>query len=442
MLCISFFALFLFSFLLFCAIFFSPASLPSPTVPDKTTDSHARLLTLNIFMRPPGVKNNWSDYKDDRLEYIMDYILPEYDIIAFQEAFAFASRRKDRLIRRARELGFNYHVESPRHYPWELAVDGGLLLISRFPIRQSDTIEFPRGTHSDWLAIKGALHALIELNPSRSLHVYTTHTQASYDLFNVINQGDTEIRLSQFARLHQFMSDTAGNDGFPVMVMGDLNVDAATHGEGIAITQPSKESSREYRMLMDVLRGTGIHGLTEKGDMSTAVFEHPWKLDLTDVIYDHYGYHPVTFGDYEMDDRGNLRPAETVLTDSDQLMTVQNIDRMLWAGRSTPVQIVDPKVEKFMVKDNLNMDEERRARTAFTQISGKFLTLTARRRGRNEILSFSRYVFQTWEVLIFFFFFFTRSLRFKLRHAIESIKSICKSHQRNQADYRSCYHYR
>lgn len=150
LICLSFFALIIFAFLLFCSVFFSPASLPPSTIPDKTTDTNARFLTLNIFMRPPGVTNNLSDYKDERLSYIVDHILPRYDVVAFQEAFAFGSRRKDWLIRQARAIGYNYHIESPRHYPWEIAVDGGLLIMSRFPIRVSHDIEYPRGFHSDW----------------------------------------------------------------------------------------------------------------------------------------------------------------------------------------------------------------------------------------------------------------------------------------------------
>lgn len=148
---LSCFSLTLFSFLLFCSVYFAPITYPDPIFPDKVTNSTARFLTLNIFMRPPLIKNNWSDFKDDRLSYIEKYILPEYDVITFQESFAFATRRKDHLITTARNLGYNYHIESPRKYPWQIGVDGGLLLISRFPIRESNIIEYPRGQHSDWL---------------------------------------------------------------------------------------------------------------------------------------------------------------------------------------------------------------------------------------------------------------------------------------------------
>lgn len=150
MICISIFALFVFSILLFFAVFFAPSSVTPGPYPDKSTDSSARMLTANIFMRPPGVTNSWSDFKDERLDYIVKYILPDYDIVAFQELFGFASRRKDWLIQQARYMGYNYHVESPRHYPWDFAADGGLLILSRFPIVASDAIEYPRGIHSDW----------------------------------------------------------------------------------------------------------------------------------------------------------------------------------------------------------------------------------------------------------------------------------------------------
>ncbi|CEP15689.1 hypothetical protein [Parasitella parasitica] len=368
---VSVFSLGLFSFLLFCSVYFQPTSYPDPVFPDKTTDTNARFLTLNIFMRPPLIKNNWSDYKDDRLAYIEKYILPDYDVITFQESFAFASRRKDRLITTARLMGYNYHIESPRKYPWNIGVDGGLLMISRFPILKSNIIEYPRGQHSDWLSIKGALHALIELNSTRKMHLYTTHTQASYDLNNIINEDDTAVRLSQFSLLHNFVYDTSKDDGEPIMIVGDLNVDAAVHPKDTPITTPSKESSPEYLKMVDVIRGTGV---IKRPGSDERWFDHPWKLDdLKDVVYDKYGYHAVTFGDYTTDDEGQLIPAETVLTNWDQLMTVQSIDRIFWSDRNSRIiQLGSPRVEKFWVKENDRMTFEEKQGTKFTQISDHY----------------------------------------------------------------------
>lgn len=142
--------------IIFCSIYFSPVSLPTDISPSlkesvyKPSTTSPRLLTFNLFMRPPGVKNNENDYKEQRLDYIIEHLLPSYDIITFQEAFAFANRRIDKLLTAAFDQGFFYHVDSPRHYPWDLAGDGGLLLLSRFPIKKADRIEFSRGVHADW----------------------------------------------------------------------------------------------------------------------------------------------------------------------------------------------------------------------------------------------------------------------------------------------------
>lgn len=344
------------AFLVFCAFYFSPASLPAPTVPDKSTNTTAKFLTLNIFMRPPGVKNNRSDYKEARLDYIIENILPNYDVVAVQEAFAFANRRIDKLRVKARQLGFNYELYSPRHYPWQLAADGGLLLLSRFPMAKADAIEYPRGVHADWMSYKGALHALIQLNPTRTVHVYTSHTQASYDAAGALNQEDTRVRLSQFAKLHEFISDTARDDGSPIVLMGDLNIDASAH-EG-AKTDKAIANSTAYTMMMDVLRGTGIDLDGEHQYM------HPWHIDtLVDAAYQQFGYHPVTFGDILKMPNGTLVPAETVLTHWDQLMTVQSIDRILWADRYTnDLKLLNVTVQKFLVENQ-----------PFTQISGMCL---------------------------------------------------------------------
>lgn len=208
---------------------------------------------------------------------------------------------------------------------------------------------------------------MLQLNPESKVHLYTTHTQASYDLNNVVNPDDTATRLSQFSLLHNFIYDTAKDDDAPIMVVGDLNVDAAIHGKDIPVTRPSKESSAEYTQMVQVINGQGVK------QSNGVLFEHPWKLnDLVDVPYTKYQFHPVTFGDYKVDDKGELVPADIVLTNWDVLMTVQSIDRIFWSDRASHVaQLTDPTVEKFWVDENDEMSKEERDQTRFTQISGK-----------------------------------------------------------------------
>ncbi|KAK4511799.1 uncharacterized protein ATC70_003798 [Mucor velutinosus] len=377
------------SFVIFCSVYFSPVALPHIPVSSSSSSSSnghvdtvptslpptssPRLLTFNMFMRPPGVKNNENDYKNERLDYIINHVLPLHDIITIQEAFAYANRRIDQLLIAAFDQGFYYHVASPRHYPWDLGGDGGLLILSRYPIKKADRIEFSRGVHADWLSFKGALHALIQVgdNKDQLVHVYTTHTQASYDNGGKLNLDDTKVRLSQFAHVHQFIQDTAQDDTHPILLMGDLNVDAAVHN-GSLPDVPSHDSSLAYTMMMDVLRGKGtdlklIGGENENDGLS---YTSTWRLDnLTDVPYATFGYHPVTFGDYKKTPNGTLVPAETILTSHNQLLTVQSIDRLLWAGNRSQnhtMTLSNITVQRFFI------DGKNASSYPFTQISDHY----------------------------------------------------------------------
>ncbi|ORX56406.1 hypothetical protein DM01DRAFT_252332 [Hesseltinella vesiculosa] len=337
------------------AVVFQTPKRPTAVTPTRTNlTTPARVLTFNIFMRPPGVHNNADDYKDERLAYILNDILPNYDIIALQEAFAFGNHRVDRLIDTALDLGFDY-ISSVRHGPWSLASDGGLVLLSRFKVLQADTLEYPRGQHSDWLAFKGALHLLVDLDGTSHLHVYTTHTQASYGGHGERTKADILTRLDQFSRFRQFMVQTSA-PGTPLLALGDFNIDSAAHdGDN---TSPSTNSSLAYTMMMDVLNGKGVDGayfgmdgwlLAAPDDGSNA--GHP--LEWIDMLYERYGYHPVTFGDYRRTDNGTLVPAETALTQAQQVMTAQSIDQLLWSPSSVPnashVTLSAVTIERFLV---------------------------------------------------------------------------------------------
>jgi len=61
-----------------------------------------------------------------------------YDIIAFQEMFSFLSDRVERVINTAKEYGILYHWRCPKNSIWKFASDGGLLILSKYPIVEHD----------------------------------------------------------------------------------------------------------------------------------------------------------------------------------------------------------------------------------------------------------------------------------------------------------------
>lgn len=91
-----------------------------------------RLLTYNIFLRPPPVKNNFDDYKNERCNEFLKTI-NDYDIICLQEIFGFLNKRKHKIVKKAFKNGFHYFASShsPSFFSTFL-VDGGLLTLSRY----------------------------------------------------------------------------------------------------------------------------------------------------------------------------------------------------------------------------------------------------------------------------------------------------------------------
>lgn len=85
-------------------------------------------------MRPPFIKTNSSDYKEDRLREFVKR-MDAFDIICFQEVFTMLNNRKERLIAYGMKAGFKYYAvcDQPTLFSGYFT-DGGLLILSRFPI--------------------------------------------------------------------------------------------------------------------------------------------------------------------------------------------------------------------------------------------------------------------------------------------------------------------
>ena len=100
-------------------------------VKNLTDRNHIKILAYNIFLRPPLIKNNSSDFKDERLKGFIQQ-LSDFDIICLQEMFGFLNKRKHKLIRCATKAGFLHFADStsPSFFT-SFVVDGGLLVLSR-----------------------------------------------------------------------------------------------------------------------------------------------------------------------------------------------------------------------------------------------------------------------------------------------------------------------
>lgn len=186
-----------------------------------------RILTLNMFLRPPGIRTNRSDYKDLRTQILIEEVLNSFDIICLQEVFSTLSFRKGLIISEAQKQGFSYSHSSPFPNPFNgHFTDGGLLILSRFPILETDQITYENSTGPDRLSSKGAIYSKLKINHTL-FHVFTTHLQSSYytnkysDFLNY-----RIIRRRQLKQLKSFIDSKVGRKYEPVIIAGDFNVDA------------------------------------------------------------------------------------------------------------------------------------------------------------------------------------------------------------------------
>jgi endonuclease/exonuclease/phosphatase family metal-dependent hydrolase len=187
-----------------------------------------KLMTYNIFLRPPPIKNNENDWKDERLEDFCK-LLHEFDIICLQEMFGAFNSRKQSLIRAATKSGFFFYVDtSSPSFLSKYMVDGGLIILSRFPIVSYSFSEYRYGVIADSLAQKGLLYAKILIKDA-FLHLFTTHLQASY-----MDSGEShfkvscETRMAQIKQINLMMNDVLKlqyNKRDNIVLVGDFNVD-------------------------------------------------------------------------------------------------------------------------------------------------------------------------------------------------------------------------
>ena len=261
------------------------------------TPDQIRFLSFNLNIKPPGLKLSKSDHKDSRLEHFCTQVLPNYEIIALQEVFAFGSTRRDRLLKKASQLGFrSYQCSSSS----DSRIDGGLIILSKYSIVRTAKLTFDKGVNADRLYGKGAIYAGIMI-PSSSgyqfVHVFNTTLQSPQDTrtFSIYDPTElaTTTRRAQLRTLRAFMEaqlekeltlyelTKEGISLHEVVLLGgcfNINArkrqqdDSINHGDEYLIMKKiletpsdphtSKEKQKEYRLIDLAFEAAGEHPVT------------------------------------------------------------------------------------------------------------------------------------------------------------------------------------
>lgn len=183
---------------------------PQQQTPQRGLSNNFKVLAYNVWALLPGIV---SKDVSERLNLLKNK-LNGYDAIVFSELFD-NSRRQTFLNAIKGE------------YPYQTSVvdksgaieDGGVLIVSRWPIETSSHRVFSECDAEDCLSAKGVKYARIN-KLGNKYHVFGSHTQAWTSAEN------QATRLSQFQVIRSFVDSKNISASEPVIIAGDLNVDS------------------------------------------------------------------------------------------------------------------------------------------------------------------------------------------------------------------------
>lgn len=251
---------------------------------------HLKVLSYNTFLMSKTLYPNWG--QDHRAQAIAaaDFFQGN-DVVVLQEAFdnsasdALKSRaaaqypHQTPVVGRSRSgwdaTGGAYSATTPE--------DGGVTLLSKWPIVHKEQYIYKDACGSDYFSNKGFVYAVLDVNGTK-VHVVGTHTQSTD---SGCKAGEAAAdRAKQLKEVDAFLDAKNIPADEEVMVAGDLNIDS--HGD-------------EYPALL------GNADLAP-ADSRTG---HPYSFDTQENSIAKYRYpnDPREDLDYVLHRNGHARPA-------------------------------------------------------------------------------------------------------------------------------------
>nr|WP_317452217.1 sphingomyelin phosphodiesterase [Streptomyces sp. CBMA370] len=249
-----------------------------------------KVLTYNTFLFSKTLYPNWG--QDHRAQAIPAApFFQGQDVVVLQEAFdntasdALKANAADRypyqtpVVGRSKSgwdaTGGSYSAATPE--------DGGVTILSKWPIVRKEQYVYKDACGSDWWSNKGFAYAVLDVNGTR-VHVVGTHAQST-DSGCAAGEA-VQKRGLQFKAIDAFLDAKNIPANEQVLVAGDLNVDS--HGP-------------EYATM---LANAGLTG----ADARTG---EPYSFDTAhnSIAAERYPNDPAEDLDHVLYRAGNARPA-------------------------------------------------------------------------------------------------------------------------------------
>ncbi|MFC6599002.1 sphingomyelin phosphodiesterase [Kitasatospora paranensis] len=247
-----------------------------------TTAPALDVLTYNTFLMSTALYPNWGQDHRARAIAAADFF-QGHDVVVLEEAFDNAA--SDTLTAQA-SAAYPYHTPvvgrstngwdaTSGSYSSTTPEDGGVTLLSRWPILHREQYVYKDACGSDWWSNKGFVYAVLDVAGVRT-HVVGTHLQSTD---SGCSSGQAAgIRAAQLTAMRTFLDGRHIPASEPIVVAGDLNIDS--HGS-------------EYQALLDngnlapASARTGWPYSFDTADNSIAAYRYPGepKEDLDYVLY-------------------------------------------------------------------------------------------------------------------------------------------------------------
>ncbi|MFF9478804.1 sphingomyelin phosphodiesterase [Streptomyces sp. NPDC014733] len=279
-----------------------------------------KVLTYNTFLMSKTLYPNWG--QDHRAQAIPDAdFFRGNDVVVLEEAFDNSS--SDALkSRAAAEYPYQTPVVGRTKDGWDATggaysavtpEDGGVTLLSKWPVLRKEQYVYKDACGSDALSNKGFVYAVLDVNGTK-VHVVGTHTQSTD---SGCKAGEAAAdRASQLTEMDAFLDAKKIPADEEVMVAGDFNIDSR---------------SPEYDALL-------TNADLAPADSRTG---HPYSFDTQEnsIAKDRYPNDPREDLDYVLHRNGHARPAgwnNTVVKEESAPWTVSS-----WGTQYTYTNLSD-----------------------------------------------------------------------------------------------------
>ncbi|MFC7218827.1 sphingomyelin phosphodiesterase [Streptomyces polyrhachis] len=257
---------------------------PAPALPNLS------VLTYNTFLMSTTLYPNWGQAHRASAIPAAGFF-QGHDVVVLQEAFDNAT--SDALkSRAAAAYPYQTPVVGRGRTGWDATSgayssftpeDGGVTLLSKWPILRKEQYVYKNACGADWYSNKGFVYAVLNVNGTR-VHVVGTHAQSTDP--GCAPGEAAQDRARQFKELDAFLDARSIPAAEEVIVTGDLNVDS---------------HSSEYAAL---LANAGL----APADSRTG---HPYSFDTAEnsIAADRYPDDPREDLDHVLFRAGNAKPS-------------------------------------------------------------------------------------------------------------------------------------